>query len=74
MIAIITTIIVMMMMMIINNNDDDIIITIIIILIIIIIINQHIDCSPATVCNTEMRDTYLWTTIPIPIKKAQKRN
>ena len=58
-----------------NNNDDDIIITIIIILIIIIIIiNQHIDCSPATVCNTEMRDTYLWTTIPIPIKKAQKRN
>ena len=29
-----------------NNNDDDIII-----IIIIIIINQHIDCSPATVCN-----------------------
>ena len=62
-----------------NNNDDDIIIIIIIILIItiiiiIIIINQHIDCSPATVCYTKMRDTYLWTTIPIPIKKAQKRN
>ena len=39
----------------------------------IMIIIKHTDCSPATVCNTEMRDTYLWTTIPMPIKKSPKK-